>query len=407
MHSVVDAVLLFLHFDFGSSTDLDHGNAAGKLGQAFLELFAVVVARGGFDLLLDLTDTALDGGSITGTFHDRGVVLRDGDGLGLAKDGDRSIFELGARVFGNQHTASEDSDVFEHGLATVTEARGLDGGDLQGATHLVHNERCESFAIDVFGDDEERLALLCHVFEHREQILHGRNLLVVQQDERIFESDFHAVRVRHEVRREVATVELHAFDNVEDGFCSLGFFDGDDAIVADLFHSVGEEFANFGVVVGRNRCDLGNVFLAVDLHGHLADFLDDGVNRSIHAALDVHRVCTGSDVLQAFTSDSLSENGCSRGAVTGSVARLVGDFLGHLGAEVFVSVFEFHFLSDGHAVLGDVRGTEGAGDHHVTALGAESYLDSVGELVHALHEGFASRHIKLELLCHFDFSFFI
>ena len=212
--------------------------------------------------------------------------------------------------------------------------------------------------------------------------------------------------VGDKVRREVAAVELHTFDNVEHCVGGLGFFDGDHAVVADLFHGVGEEVTDFRVVVRRDGSDLGNVFLAVDLHGHLADFLDDGVNRSVHAALDVHRVCTGSDVLQAFTSDSLSENGCSRGAVTGSVARLVGDFLGHLGAEIFVGVFEFHFLSDSHAVLGHVRSTEGAGDHHVAALGAESYLDSVGELVHALHKGFASRHIKLELLCHFCFSFF-
>ena len=225
-------------------------------------------------------------GGVASTFDDRGVVLRDGDGLGLAKDGDRSIFELGARVFGNQHTASEDSDVFEHGLATVTEARGLDGGDLQGATHLVHDERCESFAIDVFGDDEERLALLCHVFEHREQILHGRNLLVVQQDVRILEGDFHAVGVGDKVRREVAAVELHTFHDVEHRVGGLGFFDGDHAVVADLFHGVGEQVTNFGVVVRGDGSDLGNVFLAVDLHGHLADFLDDGVNRSVHAALE-------------------------------------------------------------------------------------------------------------------------
>ena len=243
------------------------------------------------------------------------------------------------------------------------------------------------------------------MFEHREQILHGRNLLVVQENVRIFESDFHAVRVRDEVRREVATVELHTFDNVEDGFSSLGFFDGDDAIVADLFHSVGEEFANFRVVVSRNRCDLGDVFLAVDLDGHLADFLDHSFDSSVHTALDVHRVCTSSDVLEAFASDCLSENGCSRGTVTSSVRSLVSDFLSHLSAEIFVCVFEFDFLSDRNAVLSDVRSTEGACDHDVTALRTESNLNCIGELVNALHEGFASCYIKLQLLCHFCISF--
>jgi hypothetical protein len=47
---VVNAVLLFLHFDFGRAADADDRNAAGQLGQTFLQLLLVVV-RGG---LLDL-----------------------------------------------------------------------------------------------------------------------------------------------------------------------------------------------------------------------------------------------------------------------------------------------------------------------------------------------------------------
>ena len=45
VEGVVDAVLLFLHFDFGRAADADHRNAAGQLGQALLQLFLVVVAR--------------------------------------------------------------------------------------------------------------------------------------------------------------------------------------------------------------------------------------------------------------------------------------------------------------------------------------------------------------------------
>ena len=45
VEGVVDAVLLFLHFDFGRAADADHRNAAGQLGQTFLQLFLVVVAR--------------------------------------------------------------------------------------------------------------------------------------------------------------------------------------------------------------------------------------------------------------------------------------------------------------------------------------------------------------------------
>ena len=42
---VLDAVLLLLELDLGGRADLDDGDAAGELGQALLELLAVVVAR--------------------------------------------------------------------------------------------------------------------------------------------------------------------------------------------------------------------------------------------------------------------------------------------------------------------------------------------------------------------------
>src|SRR3546814_668979 len=41
VEGVVDAVLAFLHFDFRSAADLDHGNTAGELRQTFLQLFLV------------------------------------------------------------------------------------------------------------------------------------------------------------------------------------------------------------------------------------------------------------------------------------------------------------------------------------------------------------------------------
>ena len=69
---------------------------------------------------------------------------------------------------------------------------------------------------------------------------------------------FHALGIGHEVGREVAAIELHAFDDVQRGLERLGFFDGDDAVLADLLHRVGDELADFGVVVGGDGADLGD-----------------------------------------------------------------------------------------------------------------------------------------------------
>ena len=57
---VVDAVLALLDLDLGRAADLDHGDAAGELGEALLELLLVIVAVGVLDLLADRLDPALD-----------------------------------------------------------------------------------------------------------------------------------------------------------------------------------------------------------------------------------------------------------------------------------------------------------------------------------------------------------
>ena len=61
LQGVLDAVLLLLHLGLGGGADLDHGHAAGELGQALLQLLAIEVGVGVLDLLLDLLDAGLDG----------------------------------------------------------------------------------------------------------------------------------------------------------------------------------------------------------------------------------------------------------------------------------------------------------------------------------------------------------
>ncbi len=82
---VLDAGLLLLHLGLGRRADVDLGDAAGELGQALLELLAVVVGRRVLDLALDLLDAALDVGLLAGALDDRRGVLVDDDLLGAAR----------------------------------------------------------------------------------------------------------------------------------------------------------------------------------------------------------------------------------------------------------------------------------------------------------------------------------
>ncbi len=51
-----------------------------------------------------------------------------------------------------------------------------------------------------------------------------------------------------------------------------GLLDGDDTILADFLHDIGDQLANLWVS-GGNRGDLRDVFLALDFLGKLANVL--------------------------------------------------------------------------------------------------------------------------------------
>ena len=59
-NGVLDAVLALLELDLGRRARLDDGDAARELGEALLELLAVVVGVGVLDLRADLLDATLD-----------------------------------------------------------------------------------------------------------------------------------------------------------------------------------------------------------------------------------------------------------------------------------------------------------------------------------------------------------
>ena len=79
VQGVLDAGLLLLHLGLGGGADVDDGDAAGELGEALLELLAVVVGGGLVDLAADLLDAALDVGALAGALDDGRVLLVDRD----------------------------------------------------------------------------------------------------------------------------------------------------------------------------------------------------------------------------------------------------------------------------------------------------------------------------------------
>ena len=386
MEGVLDACFLLFHLGFGSCTDVDDGNTAGEFRKALLELLAIVIAGGFFDLTTDLVDPAGDGFGSAAAFDDDGGILADGEALCLAEIAEFNGLELDAEIVGDDAATGEDSDVFEHGLAAVAEARCFHSSDVEDAAELVDHESRKGFAIDVFGDDDERLAGFGDLLEEREHVLERADLLLVDENERVLEGCFHGLRIGDEVRAEVAFVELHTFDDVEGSFDAFGFFNGDGAVLADLVHCLGDDAADFLIPVcgdGGDLCD----FLGVgDSLGDFCELGDDGLSGFHDAALKRDRVCTGGDVAEAFFVDGFSKHGCGGGSVTGDVGCFGGNLTDELCAHVFVRALEFDFLGNGDTVLGDRRGTEFLVEDDVASGRPEGRLDGTCEFFNTAQE---------------------
>src|SRR5690606_7914155 len=178
------------------------------------------------------------------------------------------------------------------------------------------------------------------------------DFLVEQQDERVFQQDGLLVRIVDEVGRQVATVELHAFDDVEFVFQRLAVFYRDHAFLANFFHGFSDAVTNGGIAVGGDGANLRDFLGGGAGLGDFLQFFNGCADSLVDAALQVHRVHASGNELHAFANDSLGQHGCGGGAVTGVVGGLGSHFLNHLCAHVHELVFQFHFLGHGHTVLG-------------------------------------------------------
>ena len=184
------------------------------------------------------------------------------------------------------------------------------------------------------------------MFKHRQKFANVADLLVVEQDERVLKNCSLLFRLVNEVGREIAAVELHAFDDFEFVLEALAVFNRNHAFLADLIHGFGNDLTDFFIGVGRNGANLSDFLVGRSGLGELLELSDGGGNSLVDAALKVHRVHAGGNELHAFINDGLSENRSSGRTVTGVVARLRGDFAHHGGTHVFKFIFEFDFFGD-------------------------------------------------------------
>ena len=220
----------------------------------------------------------------------------------------------------------------------------------------------------------------------------------IEQDIGILHLDTHLVGVGDEIGRDVAAVELHSLDHFQLGLQRCRLLHGDDALVADFLHCIGEEPTDLGVAVGRDGADLGDFVVGGDFLGVLLEVGDDRLHRKVDAALEVHRVHAGGHRLGAFPDDGVSEHGRCRGAVAGLVRGSGRDLTDHLRPHVLELVLELDLLGDGYAVLGDAGSAEALVEDDVAAFRTEGHAHRVGERVDAAQHLVARVDRELDFL---------
>ena len=335
------------------------------------------------------------------TIDDGSVVLAYGNLVGSTQHLDGSLLQLQASLLADYETAGQCSDVLKHSLSAVAEAGSLNGTDLQLAAQTVHNKGGQSLSLNVLGNNQEGTASLYSRFQNGQEVLQVADLLVIDEDVGVLHLALHLLGVGYEVGREVATVELHALYHTDGGVSALCLLNGDNAIFAHLLHSICQELANLGVVVGADGSNLLNLLIVVAHNlSHVLDFCNNGSNGLVDTALQVHGVGTSCHVLQTFANDSLSQYGSSGCTITSIIASLGSHALHQLCTSILEGVCQLNLLCHSNTVLGDVGSTELLLDDNVAALGTESYLYCICQTVHALLHQVASLYVEFNVFCH-------
>jgi len=237
------------------------------------------------------------------------------------------------------------------------------------------------------------------LLQQGDDLLDIADLLVGQQDQRIVQNSFHLLGISDHVGRQEATVDLHAFHDLAVSLSGLGFFHGDDAVSADLFHSLSNQGTDL-LVTGRNGADTSDILAAVNRLRVLLNGLHSDLGCLGHALVHHNGVGSGNQVLQALMNDGLGQQGSCGGAVAGHVVGLGRDFLHHLGAHVLKGVFQLDLLGDGHAVICNQGGAISSPQNHIAALRTEGDFYGIGQLINATLQRLTSFFSITQHFCH-------
>ena len=246
----------------------------------------------------------------------------------------------------------------------------------------------QRLALDVLGDDR---AAACSVWsdllQQRQQVRDGGDLAAGDQDVGVLEDGLHALGVGHEVRRDVALVELQALGELElrgHGVehsstvmtPSLPTLSIASAISSPIVASCAEMVATCAIsllVVDRRGALSSSASLTASAAASMPRLRPIGLAPAATLRRPSRTIAWASTVAVVVPSPATS-------------LVLVATSLASWAPRFSYGSVELDLLGDGHAVVGDRRGAELLVEDDVAAARAEGDLDRVGEGVDAALE---------------------
>ena len=218
----------------------------------------------------------------------------------------------------------------------------------------------------------------------------------MDQNHRILKLTLTSRRIRHEVRRKVALIKLHPLDILQSRFVRVPALDLNNTISADLVDRFRDQFTDIRVVIRRDGRDLLQIRLALAWSRERVNRFARRLCSLVDATLDMHRIRTSSNNLQALAKDRLSKHRRTSRAVARFISSTLRDLMQHLRAHRFKLRWKLDLLRYRNAVLGHMRTAVRLLNHDMPTRRPHRALDRIGQLINAL------LHLKKRLVIKHD-----
>ena len=370
------ALLAGAQLGLGRAAEAQVGDGGAEAGEALLQLLAVEAqVLLGLRLAAQHVAALLDLPRVAGAVDDRGAVAGDVHPLRSAHHRGLQVFQLVAKLVGDDLPAGHDREVFQHQLAPAPEAGRLDRGDAEPALLLVDDQRRQCLAHHVLCDDEQRVRRLREGPEGRLDRAHAGDRLLVHEHVGVLQHHRHVARVGDEGGRDIARVEAHALVDRELRLDALRFLDGHDPVGADLADGVGQVAGDLVVAARREPGHALKAVLCGKGAGLRVQRLGDRSEPAFHPPLDAHGVRAGGGGAVPLVHERGREHHRGGGAVADLVRHLRAHVADQAAAHVLEAVRKIDVAGDGVAVGRDPRLGVAALDQHCAPAGAEGSAD--------------------------------